>query len=60
MKSVDGGDRAFKSAMDPHNLMNPGKLRFDAKAGEESAGGALPSAGWRYDENRAATEPTAA
>ncbi len=61
MKSVDGADRAFKHAMDPHNLMNPGKLRFDAKASEESTGGALPSAGWRYDENRAAAaEPAAA
>jgi len=60
MKSVDGGDRAFKHAMDPHNLMNPGKLRFDAKASEESTGGALPSAGWRYDENRAASAATTA
>jgi FAD/FMN-containing dehydrogenase len=60
MKSVDGADAAFKHAMDPYDLMNRGKLRFDAKAGEESTGGALPSAGWRYDENRTAAEPTAA
>jgi hypothetical protein len=58
MKSVDGEDRAFKQAMDPYDLMNRGKLRFDAKASEESTGGALPSAGWRYDENRTASEPT--
>jgi len=55
MKSVDGEDAAFKHAMDPYDLMNRGKLRFDAKAQEESAGGQLPSEGWRYQAMRAGT-----
>jgi len=49
MKSVDSEDARFKQSMDPYDLMNPGKLRFDASARSESAGGELPSDGWRYD-----------
>jgi hypothetical protein len=61
MKSVDGEDSAFKHAMDPHGLMNPGKLRFDAAAPKESTGGDLPSAGWRFRDagTRDTTEATA-
>lgn len=61
MKSVDGEDAAFKHAMDPHGLMNPGKLRFDAAAPKESTGGDLPSAGWRFRDagTRETTEATA-
>jgi FAD/FMN-containing dehydrogenase len=54
MKSVDGEDAAFKRAMDPYDLMNPGKLRFDADAARESTGGNLPSEGWRYRDARVA------
>jgi hypothetical protein len=54
MKSVASADAAFKRTMDPFDLMNPGKLRFDEKAREESRGADLPSAGWRYE---AATTP---
>jgi hypothetical protein len=58
MKSIDGEDASFKRAMDPYDLMNPGKLRFDADAARESTGGNLPSEGWRYRDAHAA-EPGA-
>ncbi|MET0542489.1 MAG: FAD-binding oxidoreductase [Variovorax sp.] len=53
MKSVDSEDAVFKHAMDPYDLMNRGKLRFDARAQEESTGGQLPSDGWRYQDAEA-------
>lgn len=37
----------FKRAMDPYDLMNPGKPRFE-KPAEEEGGTALPSEGWRF------------
>jgi hypothetical protein len=40
--------------MDPFDLMNPGKLRFDADASRDSTGGDLPSAGWRYESTHRA------
>lgn len=54
MKPLDGQDAAFKRAMDPHDLMNRGKLRFDAPADEAERGTVLPSAGWRFREEQAA------
>ncbi|MCC2634449.1 MAG: binding domain protein [Ramlibacter sp.] len=48
MKPVDGEDAAFKRAMDPYDLMNPGKLRFEKPAQDEAKGAALPSEGWRF------------
>ena len=47
MKPLDGEDAAFKRAMDPYDLMNPGKLRFEAPPQEEQA---LPSGGWKFRE----------
>lgn len=46
MKPLDGEDAAFKRSMDPYDLMNPGKLRFEAPANEKQ----LPSAGWKFRE----------
>jgi hypothetical protein len=57
MKSVEAQDAEFKRAMDPYDLMNPGKLRFDPKAAQESTGATLPSAGWRYDAKRQLDDP---
>ena len=46
MKPLDGADASFKRAMDPHDLMNPGKLRFEAPA--DAKAGELPGAGWQF------------
>ncbi|MBV9077047.1 MAG: FAD-binding oxidoreductase [Methylobacteriaceae bacterium] len=55
MKPVESEDVAFKRRMDPHGLMNPGKMSVAEKADAEpeSAGAALPSTGWRYRDAKA-------
>jgi FAD/FMN-containing dehydrogenase len=47
MKPVDGADADFKRRMDPHGLMNPGKLRFDG-APAAATGADLPGEGWKF------------
>jgi hypothetical protein len=54
MKPVDREDAAFKRAMDPYDLMNPGKLSFEPATTDESTGADLPSAGWKF---RGALDP---
>jgi len=54
MKTVDGGDVAFKRKMDPYGLMNPGKLSLEAPDTAQSSGAALPSEGWKYQQPTAA------
>lgn len=51
MKPLDGADAAFKRAMDPHDLMNPGKLRFEPS---QHAATTLPETGWRFRTAEAA------
>ena len=47
MRPVGVSERDFKRAMDPHNLMNPGK--FAAEDVENpNEGAALPTTGWTY------------
>lgn len=54
MKSFTPDDIRFKREMDPHDLMNPGKLSFDLEADEKSSSGvSLPSSGWSYDTPKA-------
>jgi len=52
MKSVSARDLSFKTEMDPHNLMNPGKFDIAsmAAATQTDTGASLPSTGWRYRE----------
>lgn len=45
MKPLGGTDAAFKRAMDPHDLMNRGKLRFGPQAED---GPAIATTGWRF------------
>lgn len=48
MKPVDDADVAFRQAMDPYGLMNPGKLQFDPAVREQATGAALPGEGFGF------------
>ncbi|NGM20775.1 FAD-binding oxidoreductase [Roseomonas stagni] len=45
IKQFDARDAVFKRVMDPKNLLNPGKLVFDAPE-DSRAGVDLPTSGW--------------
>jgi hypothetical protein len=47
MKVIDEAELAFKRAMDPLNLMNPGKFTADEVA-QPGLGAGLPRLGWKY------------
>jgi FAD/FMN-containing dehydrogenase len=59
MKAVLDGDAAFKRAMDPHGLMNPGKFDSDGRDIVAGSGAALPATGWTYDAPAALASPLA-
>lgn len=49
MKPVDDIEIAFKHAMDPYNLLNPGKLTIDPEMVDASAGARFGNTGWWPD-----------
>lgn len=53
IKVIDQRDASFKRAMDPHNLLNPGKLDFTDEE-VEKAQHVLATSGWKFQERRAA------
>ena len=46
IKVIDQRDAAFKASMDPHGLLNPGKLDFDDMS--EASSHVLPTQGWNF------------
>jgi hypothetical protein len=49
MKSIVDADVAFKQAMDPYDLLNPGKMSFVKREEKvESAGASIQTSGWTY------------
>jgi FAD/FMN-containing dehydrogenase len=49
IKVIDERDAAFKRAMDPHNLLNPGKMDFLDEDAEKSDH-VLPTKGWIFKQ----------
>jgi len=45
IKLITERDAAFKASMDPHNLLNPGKIDFSSSA---SLVKSLPTSGWNF------------
>ncbi len=54
MKPVDETEIAFKRAMDPYNLLNPGKLAIDQASVAASSGAKIGASGWTYAGAKAA------
>ena len=47
VKQLGGRDAAFKRVMDPHGLLNPGKISFEIRE-EDDIGTRLPTGGWSF------------
>lgn len=52
IKVIDERDASFKRTMDPHNLLNPGKLDFTDEAVEQTQH-VLRTSGWKFQERGA-------
>lgn len=50
IKVIEARDIAFKRAMDPHNLLNPGKFE-DVAAEETLVASALKTSGWSFQKH---------
>ncbi len=48
MKPIAEADLAFKLTMDPHNLLNPGKIKVPGQTSVKSEGANATASGWTY------------
>ncbi|MND07193.1 hypothetical protein D3C83_290180 [compost metagenome] len=46
IKQIEEADYAFKTTMDPYNLLNPGKIDFSVAAAQVASN--LPTSGWSF------------